>query len=220
MLADGTSRLSEEIGEISPRVKLAARQGFAIAKNLSASEFENILNLVLSSIEKNRTEISSELVLGQLDLPRWEAGRLMAALSVTLGLLSDNNGSIEEFMKTARDEIFDDSSESVARTAADLIIRKRPVLAEAMARGRLAAEVLPSLAKFDITVDLRARFRDDTVQNLVSVAIVHIDTDAMNQEVWLQLTASDIDDILTKLKKAAKQIGVLEGLIAGKLTNG
>jgi hypothetical protein len=137
----------------------------------------------------------------------------MTALSVTLGLLSDNVASAEEFVQAGRDIIFDAASEPTVRAIADIIIRQRPMLARAMARHQLAAEVLPSLAQFEVMVDLRIRFNNNAPDEFVSVAVVHIDTDGM-QELWLQLSKSDITIMLDKLTKASKEMDLAENLIS------
>ena len=138
----------------------------------------------------------------------------MTALSVTLGLLSDNLVSLDEFVQAGRDTIFEPGSESAAREIADIIISQRPTLAKAMSRHQLASEVLPSLVEFDATVDVRIRFGNDKAEEFVSVAVVHIDTDGANQELWLQLSKMDIYTILDKLNKTARDMDLAESLIS------
>jgi hypothetical protein len=213
-LSEGVNRLSREIAELPARATVATRQGFAIASALSEIDRQKAVELMLASVQRSRAGFDTEAVSNELNLPRRDAGRLMTALSVTLGLLSDNVASLEEFAQAARDTIFEAASEPAVRAIADIIIRERPTLAKAMARHQLAAEVLPSLVEFDVTVDLRIRFNDDKADEFVSVAVVHIDTDGNNQELWLQLSKSDINTMLETLNKAAREMDLAENLLS------
>ena len=82
-----------------------------------------------------------------------------------------------------------------------------------MARTRLANAVLPSLARFDVTVDLRIRFENGQAREFVPVALAHIDTDADNTEFWFQLTRADITILLEKLNTCAREMELGEELL-------
>ena len=212
-LSEVVNQLSEEIAALPTRAAVATRQGFAIASALPEMNRQKAVELILASVQRSRAGFDTDLISSEINIPRRDAGRLMTALSVTLGLLSDNVASLEEFVQAGRDIIFDAASEPTVRAIADIIIRQRPTLARAMARHQLAAEVLPSLAQFELMVDLRIRFNNNAPDEFVSVAVVHIDTDGM-QELWLQLSKSDIATILVKLNKASKEMDLAENLIS------
>jgi len=76
----------------------------------------------------------------------------------------------------------------------------------------LAAQTLPSLDTFDISVDLRLRFKDEQIQDAVSVAVVHLDTDATNRELWFQMTRGDVELVIEKLNSTLKQMDTAEKL--------
>ena len=81
-----------------------------------------------------------------------------------------------------------------------------------MTRGRLANVVLPSLVQFETTVDLRIQFDNEKPKDFVSIAVVHIETDAENTEIWCQLSRFQIETILDKLKNTLKEMEIAEGL--------
>jgi hypothetical protein len=54
----------------------------------------------------------------------------------------------------------------------------------------------------------------------VSVAVVHIDTDGTNQEIWCQLSRSDINVMLEKLRNAAKEMDLAEELLKKAISGG
>jgi hypothetical protein len=213
-LSEVANRLSGEIAEIPARAALAARQGFAIASALSETNRQKAVELILASLQKRGASFDTESVSTAINLPRRDAGRVMTALSITLGLLTNNVASPEEFVQAGRGTIFDAASEPTVRAVADLIISQRPTFEKAMARYQLSDVVLPSLAEFDVAVDLRVRFNNAQAEDFVAVAVVHIDTDGNNQEVWCQLSKADIDMILQKLGKAAREMELAEGLLA------
>jgi hypothetical protein len=213
-VSEVVNQLSEEISALPTRASVATRQGFAVASALPEINRQKAVELMLSSVRSSRAGFDTESVSNETNLSLRDAGRLMTALSVTLGLLSENVASSEEFVQAGRGTIFDAASEPTVRAIADIIIRERPTLAKEMARHQLAAEVLPSLAQFDVTVDLRVRFNNDKADEFVSVAVVHIDTDGNNQELWLQLSKSDITTMLDKINKAAREMDLVENLIS------
>jgi hypothetical protein len=125
-LSEGVNRLSSEIAELPARAAAATQQGFAIASALSEIDRQKAVELMLGSVQRSRAGFDTELVANEINLPRRDAGRLMTALSVTLGLLSDNDASPEEFVQAGRGTLFDAASEPTALAIADIIIRQRP----------------------------------------------------------------------------------------------
>lgn len=85
-------------------------------------------------------------------------------------------------------------------------MNSRAELERSFSRRRLAASVLPALELFDVTIDLRFRFKDKQIAESVPVAIVHIDTDVYNQEIWFQLAQDDVDEMIKKLEDARDQL--------------
>ena len=73
---------------------------------------------------------------------------------------------------------------------------------------------MPSLYSFDVAVDLRVRIEDGKVRTTIPVAIVHLDTDSENQEIWVQLSTSDIDFIIKRLLRAQDDMKIAESLLS------
>jgi len=118
-----------------------------------------------------------------------------------------------DFVQAGSGNIFEAGCEPTASAIADFVISKRAALDKAMARRRLANAVLPSLAVFEVTVDLRIRFEEGKVQEFVPVALAHIDTDADNTELWLQLSRADIMVIIDKLNKCMNEMALAEDIL-------
>jgi hypothetical protein len=148
-----------------------------------------------------------------MNLSQRDRGRLTATLSMTIGLLTETDASAEEFVEAARGKIFDPAHEGIALALAAAIVSRRPGLNDSLGRRRLAISVLPYLTQFEITVDLRIRVENEQVEDGVALAIVHIDTDSNNQELWMQLTRLDIENIQAKLTDALNKMTMAEQLV-------
>jgi hypothetical protein len=208
------NRLSREIADFPDRAKAAAHQGFEIINDLSETDRVKAVDLMFSAFEQGRGSIDTELLSNGIpSLPRRDAGRVMTALSFSFALLTQNAVTAAEFVQAGSGNIFDTACEPTALAIADIVISRRAALDKAMARNQLASAVLPSLDRFDVTVDLRIRFENEKAQEFVPVALAHIDTDADNTEFWFQLSRADIAMLLEKLNKCLREMELGEELL-------
>ncbi len=213
-------RLSSVIAEFPARGLAMARQGFAIAGALSETQKAKAVDFVLDRFRKGGGQFDSGDLPAEIDLPQRDRVRLTAALSIAIGLLTDTEVSAAEFVDVARGKLFDPVHEGSTQAIATAIIAQRQGLNESVGRRRLAISVLPYLTEFEVTVDVRFRFEDNKPTESVSLAIVHIDTDSTNQEIWFQLTRSDIESIQRKLTRALEQMAVSEALVTAAVGGG
>ncbi len=139
-------------------------------------------------------------------MPARDARKLVSGFSAMVALLTENPVSVDDFIGAAEKMILTPESVPAARVAAKLIVDFRGDLEKSISRRRLAASVLPALDFFDVAVDLRFRFKDAKVEDAVPVAVVRIDTDAFNQQMWVQLALEDVDDVIRKLEQARVQM--------------
>jgi hypothetical protein len=215
-ISDSIHRLSSQIADFPERGKAAARQGFEILRGLSEADRTRAVELMLSAFEKGGggnldTEQLSKEIPG-LDRSG-DAGRAVTALSVEFALLTQNAVSSAEFVQAGTGKIFDSNSEATASSIANIVIARRATLTRAMERSRLANLVLPSLVRLEVTVDLRIRFQDGRAQDSVPVALVYIDTDSDNNEMWFQMSRADVDTMIEKLQSTATDMDLAEGLL-------
>ena len=110
---------------------------------------------------------------------------------------------VDEFVKAGALETGDRTA--VLRFAS-AVASRRGTFKQVMDRSRLASEVLPSLLEFESTVDIRLGFEKGRVAVFMPVALLHIDTDAQGQEVWLQLTRLQLEKIAEDLQETLKQM--------------
>ena len=86
-------------------------------------------------------------------------------------------------------------------------------------RMSLEGEVLPYLMEFEATVDIRLGFDTEgtDVAFAVPVAMLHVDTDSYNQEIWFQVGIAQIETMIETLQIAAERMKAANSL-AGKLS--
>jgi hypothetical protein len=213
------NRLSREIADYPDRAKAAARHGFEIVSGVTEADRTKAVESMLFSFERGAGTIDTELLSNQIpSLTRRDAGRVITALSISIAFLTQNAVTAAEFVQAASGNLFDADCEPTVSAIADVVISRRATLDKAMARQRLATVVLPSLAEFEVTVDLRIRVENGQVQEFVPVALAHIDTDANNNEFWFQMSRADIDMLLDKLTNCAKEMDLGEELLKNAIS--
>jgi hypothetical protein len=181
---------------------------------LAETDRAKAIEVMFSSLERGGGSIDIERLSNDIPtLTRRDAGRVMAALSFSFAVLTQNEVTAAEFVEAGRGNLFDAGDEVTASAIANVVISRRATLDKAMARNRLASAVLPSLAQFDVTVDLRIRFENDKPQEFAPVALAHIDTDTDSNEFWFQLSRADISILLEKLTKCAHEMDLSEELL-------
>ena len=208
------SQLAREIAQLPNSVKLGARQGFEISAALTEAEQRRAVALVVSAFEGDLGGFDAEALTKEIpSLTGRDAGRLATALSVVAALLTQHAVTIDEFLQAARNNFYDEGAEQPVRLAAELVISHRHTLTAAVERQRLENVVLPSLTDFSVAVDVRIRFANEQPIGFVPIAVVHIDTDGSNQEIWCQLSRADINRIIEKLQNTVREMELVGNLI-------
>jgi hypothetical protein len=59
---------------------------------------------------------------------------------------------------------------------------------------------------------LKFGFNDRQIENAVPVALVHLDTDVSNRELWFQMTRGDVEAVIERLTRVLQQMDVAEKL--------
>lgn len=204
--------LAAAVAEIPEDALGIIRNGFAIAATLSDERRQQVIQLLISQFRRAGGSLDNEQVARATNLSRREASRLSSALSVMIGLITETSASADDFVAIARGRFFEDREAPIVESIARVIVSQRPALQETIARESLAAAVLPSLASFNIAIDLRCEFIEDRISNRVAVAVVHIGTDDRSHQLWVQLTRADIERIVARLTEALKRMEMVEAI--------
>ncbi|MDD2860570.1 MAG: hypothetical protein PHI71_05795 [Acidiphilium sp.] len=202
--------LSAQITEIPPDLLGIVRNGFAIASNLPIDVQSKVVNLVVQKMQRLGGNLDTDAIVQATGLDRREASRLNVALITTLRLLTESLASPAEFVEVGIGKLFHADDSVVAQFVATVVADQRTELQKTFAREHLANAVLPSLTSFDVAVDLRFKFSGPEIDDTVAVAVAHIGTDTQFQQIWLQLTKTDVESIIEKLSVALKQLYAAE----------
>ena len=192
------------------------KHGFVAASELSEDIRHLVLAEMIENFKRGTRRLDSSALCAVTKLPQRESEQIASIYSLAIGLLSDTEATPNDFVEAAKGIVFFPEQEVVAKSIATSICASRDEIKRTVARTQLAGEVLPSLYTFDVAIDLRIRVIDGKIATSAPVAIVHIDTDADDHDVWLQLGRGDIESIIRTLKKALEDLQVAETLVSSK----
>lgn len=184
--------------------------GFAAAAALQESTRRQVLAEVIDNIRRGVRRLQGSALASVTGLSDRDSEQLASAYSLVIGLLADSSATPDEFVDAGKGKLFKDEHVEVAREVAAAICGARGEISSSIEKTQLAGQVLPSLSEFEATVDIRLKIVDGQVKLSVPVAVVHIDTDAGGQEIWIQLTRGDIDEVIKKLSECLDHMVIAE----------
>jgi hypothetical protein len=186
--------------------------GFSSAASLSDQKRREVLAEMISNFQRGTRRLDSSNLREITGLSSNIAEQVASVYSLVIGLLTETTATPDDFVEAATGTIFLEKDRGTARSIAGEVYDERSEISKTVARTQLAGEVLPSLYTFDVAVDLRVRVENKAIVTSVPVAVLHIDTDAEDHEIWVQLTKGDIDNIIRTLTKALEDMQVAEDL--------
>jgi hypothetical protein len=198
--------LDEAFSEMPPAVKAFLSEGFLLFSKLTKENMSNLLPAVLDSVQSGSGRGDQELA-SRLRVDRDDARLLLGSMSLIASMLSRREESPSQFIKAmAEAKILRPEASGAALAFFDALVRERPALRQAMTRSRFSSEVLPSLLEFESTVDLRLGFENDAINVAIPIALVHLDTNATGQEVWLQITRKQLEEMIKDLEETLRKM--------------
>lgn len=198
--------LQELLDTMPLSVKRFLKEGFSLLEKVPQSKFGDLSVVVLDSIESGSgTEQSG--VGNKFGLSDSEAGTALGSLSILAGLLATGdvaaNALIEELV---RGNALDSSHSQSVLNFANAFASKKAAVRLAIETSELASEVLPSFRALNTTVDLRPRFEKGRITVAVPVALLYIDTDVRNHELWVQVTEKQLQKLVSDLQAVLKRM--------------
>lgn len=199
--------LREALAEFPSGPSRSIRQGFKVLSELSPEETQQILNIAVVNFQKGGGRIEPDAIVKEFQLSESEAQNVLFTVAVVAATLSPRTDTAKDFVEEAQKaKLLDEEHTKRAIDLAEAIVSQRDNVSEAMKYQSLASEVLPSLMSFDLTIDLRIGFEDKQIKRAVPITVVHLDTDAYEQETWFQLTKPQVESIIDKLKTALENM--------------
>jgi hypothetical protein len=188
------------------RLKAFVRAGVNVLSKVPPSNLELLFRAVLETIQSGESFSEAPVLTG--------------ALSLIASIASDRSESAEQFVNIAIDsKLIETADVGTLRMFLSAVIQNRQAVRRALQTSRLATQVLPSLSEFETTVDMRFGFEKGRLIESVPVILLHIDTDAQGQEIWLQLTKGQLERIIKELQDTLKNVERAEKVIEKSAIN-
>lgn len=203
--------LSSYVADIPPEVSNSLKKGFSALSSLPIEQRVEITDKVISVSLNGRSTINLRDFVSGYPLDLSQARDVMNAVSSVITLLSDTDEQADVFLDTTKDKIYHADDLETVKDLVSSVISKKSQLKRSLDLASVASETLPSLKHFLCTVDLRPSFEDDKITDATPVAIIHLSTDT-TQEVWVQLSASDIRFIQGILDSSLKKMQSVENM--------
>ncbi len=206
-----TGSLEAVFADVPESVKKLLTDGFAALAALSDASIGQLLGVSLPIFSN---EVPNETVferLGkQLEISSELVPDLLSAVGTMIAAFSSRPETPEQFVAEARKAgLIKDADLAKIRRFADLVYAERDTIKQTLQSTDAASEVIPSLRYIEGTVDLRLHFENDKVKGSFAVALLHVDVDTTNGDVWFQVSTTqlervvrELEDLLSKMKAA------------------
>lgn len=209
-----TGKLSDALAEIPEDVRGYFRLGFARICSVDQSRWPMIVSAISKISSPHTADLELERVVSELKVDGDEIHHLVNSSRLLLGILAFRIESCEEVVASIVEAgILVKENEDAILAFAKIASADRGALKQALSMATLQHSLLPSLMQLEVKVDLRLEFDGDSITRTAPVVLVHLDTDAVDQEIWFQLTPSQVEGFISRLQQALRQVGVAETLL-------
>lgn len=186
-------------------------EGFSALGELESSKLPDLLDLTLDSIERPEQDGLADAGAQSLGVPPHVFPRLFSATGIFVSTLVTREEPAAEILEAlVENGLVKQNDRKALQRLAELVEARSEAIRSLFDRASLSREVLPSYYSFDTAVEVRVKIRDGQVVGRVPVLVAHLDTDAQEQEVWLQLTKDQATGMAKKLSKAAEEMEIVE----------
>ena len=214
-MADTRFRLYANVAEflenLTNQAQHVVRRGFSSLANISPDNWEYTLTASLSAMEMPDS-IGAERLAAKLGCSEDDAVSIVNAVGLLATALSAYpKSSPEDFVEAAvATKVIKEESRDRLLKFSNFAASQRDKIDSEITGRALASEVLPSLSRFDVTIDVRLRFEKDSVARSRPVAVVHLDTDSEGQLIWFQVNQMQLERIIEKLTEARRRLDAAE----------
>ncbi len=175
---------------------------------LSKQHYAELLRAVVVTLESRKPPLE-DLEKG-LNVSANDLNALFASAMLTVTLLSQGIKGEEFFTSTVKAGMIPQNLVSKIQPFVDTVVGESAQIGRIIRRAALPAQVLPYMSDVEVVVDLRLAFEEEAVRDAVPVAIVHIDTDANNEEIWFQASIQQMRQLKDDVEEAIKRMEAAE----------
>jgi len=191
-------------------IKAYISEGFQVLSKIPRDKWDEIRRVTLESVETG-SGVGDKDLSSRLDISINEARSVITAASLFATLLLRRDEKAAPIVAAAVEAKVVRAEDSAAVIAFyEIIDRDRAIFKDAIEGSEVSNEVLPSLLEFESTVDLRLRFEKGRLSFAAPIALIHLDTDAQGQEVWLQLRKKQVERIVRDLQEVLHRMDEVE----------
>jgi len=213
MPLDPREELKRRVDEFPDEALSYFNSNFTAIASLADEARNAALKMLLDALKRGQHRVDGSALRSISELSQRDAEKVASTYLLVVGLLTDSAATPEDFALVARGKLFREENERAALSLAQSICSQRDEISRAVQRAQLGGAVLPSLRKFEIATDVRLKISDGAVKNGVPVIVAHIDTDADRQELWVQLSQRDVEEIIRKMNECLKDMAIAESVI-------
>lgn len=200
--------LADSLAAVPRSFKQLARRGFVILAGVGQQHYAELLRAVVITLESRQPPFDD--LEKSLSLTKEDLNALMAATMITVPLLT-SGGTIEEFFSgCVKAEMIAPELIPNITPFLEVVVSERTQFSRTLRRTSMPSQVLPFLTEFEVAIDVRISFEDQTVDDSVPVAIVHVDTDQMGEKLWFQASKTQMQRLKADIDVAIRRMEAAE----------
>jgi hypothetical protein len=198
---------SEVFKDIPKGARTFLRRGFVVLNRVFPKYSEALLSLPADLLATNAQRDPADIA-SRLGIPVEDARNLLGTMSF-LALIA-SSAEPEPLSKTTAALVEAELLEATGKQPAEAVLahfqQERTKVGSAFRKTTLSSRLLPSLTSLDFVVDVRVDFDREEVGVAVPVVLAHLDTDAVHQELWFQMSRPQVENVLEDLKKVLSRL--------------
>ena len=179
--------------------------GFRIFSDLSPEAKEIVTKQIFEKLNNRETDIDA--FASATGIAEDDAGPIISMATLLLAIVSartDSPSEIADGLHAAK--LLDEKSLSPVSTLVAYLVAKRSEIQRSMRLSAVADQILPSFRGFDASIEVRLGFKDSEIEVTVPVAVARLHTDKDGEEVYFQMTSSDVESLIRNLKEIASKL--------------
>ena len=194
--------LSSTLTGMPPPLKEIVKRGFSSISQMTPEALDKLRPLAKEALQGPESALSGEFPSLGIDA---ESVRFAVAAAGFLTTLVAGGSSVKEILDTLPTVL----EEPLAPQVVSLINTfgtETQELRSLYQKFRLSHATLPSFRKLEVSVDVRVDFQEDGTSIALPVAIAYLDTDATHQELWFQMSESQVSSLIEQLEKVRENL--------------
>jgi len=187
--------------------------GLNVLAKLDTSKVASLIPLALSTYTADvPSDREFDRLAKEFGINRNQVPEFLGAINLITSVLSERPESAEDFVKEAKNAglVGEENLQNVKQFA-ELAIANRDIIKKQIDQEEVASEVLPTFTYFETTIDVRLTFSEEgRIERTMPVALVHIDTDSREHEIWFQMSRSQAERVIEDLRAIVSKLQTAE----------